>query len=90
MPWQVWQASSSCTGTVVCRPVQRVLERDPHLDLDVVAALAALLPRPLAAAVAEQAAEHAAEIEVAEVEVDVARRKAAARAGRPFVDPIRS
>ncbi len=52
--------------------VQRVLERDAHFDLDVVAALAALLPPPVPAAVAEEAAEHAAEVEIAEVEVHVA------------------
>ena len=49
VPWQVWQASSSSTGTVASRPLQRVLERDAHVDLDVRPALAALRPRPASA-----------------------------------------
>src|SRR6185437_3724383 len=47
--------------------LKRIFERDPHLDLDVVAALAALRLLPVAAAV-EDAAEDVAEVEVAEVE----------------------
>ena len=62
------QAVSSSTGIVVCDALQGVLEREPHLDLDVAATLAALLLL-LAPAGAEEPAEDVAEIaEVAEVE----------------------
>ena len=66
------------------RAVQRVLERDAHLDLDVVAALAALRLLLRAAPAVEEAAEDVAEVEIAEVERRAARRTAP---GRPFVDP---
>ena len=70
------------------RALQRVLERDVHLDLDVVAALAALLLLLLpAAAAVEEPAEDVAEVEVGEVEGRAARSKPA---GRPFVEPTLS
>ena len=87
MPWHVWHASSSCTGTVASTPLQRVVERDAHLDLDVVATLAALRLLLAPPAAVEEAAEDVAEVEVAEVEGRAAGRRPPKR---PFVEPIAS
>ena len=84
VPWQVWQASSSSTGTVVWRPLSASSNETRTVDLDVVAALAALRgcccrpPPPRA----EQAAEEVAEVEVAEVDV-VAGQLRAGRSVEP-------
>ena len=68
----MWQASSSGHRHRRLEALERVLERDPHLDLDVRPALAALRAAAAAAAAAsaaEEPAEDVAEVEVAEVDV---------------------
>ena len=70
VPWQVWQASSSVTGTVVCRPFS-------ESSNEMRTSTSTSTPRwprcacaaPAAAAAAEEPAEDVAEIEVAEVDV---------------------
>ena len=91
-PSHVWQATSSATGIFVSTPVQRVLEREVDLHLDVGAALrAARAGRRRRSAAAEDPAEEVAEV----AEVDALGRRpvepAAARArAAPFVEPKRS
>jgi hypothetical protein len=72
-------------GDLHLHSLERVVERQVHVRLDVVAALAALaLLRPSAAAAAEEPAEQVADVsEVAEVEVE----PAAARTGPPPLAP---
>ncbi len=60
---------------------QRVVERHPHLDLDVGAALAAVRFGAAAPAAAEEAAEEVAEVEVGEVDVGGTRAAVAGAEG---------